>query len=261
MKPQPLSESPVRLEITEAGALWRLFLSRPKGNILDGSMVAGLTATFERALGDAAVKAILLEGEGEHFSFGASIQEHLPDQCEAMLRRFNGLLRAMLTASVPTLAVVRGQCLGGGLELAAFCHRVFASRDARLGQPEIALGVFAPVASIVLTERMGRGAAEDLLLSGRTVDADEALRLGLVDEIAADPAASALGYARSHLMPRSASSLRFAVRASRMEFSQRLLAGLGHLEALYLRELMQTEDANEGLNAFLEKRPPRWKNR
>ncbi len=253
--------SPVRVEVLEGGAVWRLFLSRPKANILDRAMVDALTAQFVRAQGDAGVKAILLEGEGANFSFGASVQEHLPDQCEAMLRAFRGLFRAMIAASVPTLAVVRGQCLGGGLELAAFCNRVIVSHDAHLGQPEITLGVFAPVASVTLAERMGRGGAEDLLLSGRSIDSTEALRLRLADDRVADPAAAALTYVRTHLVPRSASSLRFAVRAARAAFSQRFLTELDHLESFYLRDLMGSADAVEGLNAFLEKRPPRWENR
>jgi len=241
--------------------VWRLFLSRPKANLLDKAMVDALTAEFVRAQGDAGVKAILLEGEGANFSFGASVQEHLPDQCEAMLRAFHGLLRAMLAASIPTVAVVRGQCLGGGLELAAFCNRVIVSHDARLGQPEITLGVFAPVASVILAERMGRGGAEDLLLSGRSIDSTEALRLRLADDRVADPAASALTYVRTHIVPHSASSLRLAVRAARAGFSERCLADLERAETLYLRELMRTEDAVEGLKAFLEKRAPEWRNR
>jgi cyclohexa-1,5-dienecarbonyl-CoA hydratase len=113
---------------------------------------------------------------------------------------------------------------------------------------------------VVLNERLGRGAAEDLLLSGRSITAAEALRLGLADATGTDPAA-ALAYARTHLVPRSASRLRHAVRASRRGYGERLLAEMGHLEAMYLQELMKTHDATEGLRAFLEKRPPDWKNR
>lgn len=255
------SDAPVRLEVMDEGALWRVFLAKPKANILDRNMSEALTAVFTKAQDDASLKAVVLEGDGPHFSFGASVQEHLPEQCEAMLSTFHGMFRAMLQAAVPTLAVVRGQCLGGGLELVALCSRVFAAPDARLGQPEIVLGVFAPVASLVLSERMGRGSAEDLLLTGRTIAAPEALRSGLVDEIADDPAQAALSYAREHLIPRSASSLRLAVRAARAEFAGRFLVGLERVESLYLRELMRTADASEGLNAFLEKRPPRWSNR
>jgi cyclohexa-1,5-dienecarbonyl-CoA hydratase len=167
----------------------------------------------------------------------------------------------MDASSVPALAAVRGQCLGGGLELASFCHRVFAAPDARLGQPEIVLGVFAPVASLMLPERIGRANAEDLCLTGRIVDASEAKQMGLVDVVAEEPEKAALEYARTHLLPRSASSLRHAVRALRLPLSRRLEGELARLERLYLEDLMGTQDAAEGIQAFLEKRAPVWRNR
>ncbi len=255
------SDSPVKLELLEDGAVWRVVLNTPRANILDREKCGRLTRIFEDARGDAGVKAVVFEGEGPNFSFGASVQEHLPEQCADMLATFHGLFRAMLDASVVTLAAVRGYCLGGGLELAAFCNRVFATEAARLGQPEIQLGVFAPVGSVVLGERMGRGAAEDLLLSGRSITGREAHRLGLVDDMNANPGDAALAYTREHLLPRSASSLRFAVRAARLGFGERLTAELARLEAMYMEELMRSADANEGLQAFLEKRVPRWRNR
>jgi cyclohexa-1,5-dienecarbonyl-CoA hydratase len=250
----------VRRESLDDGAIWRLVFNTPRANILDREKCELLTRIFEDARADEAVKAIIFEGEGPNFSFGASVQEHLPEACGPMLTTFHGLFRTMLDAAVVTLAAVRGQCLGGGLELAAFCNRVFASENAHLGQPEIHLGVFAPVGSVVLCERMGRGGAEDLLLSGRSVTAHEAYRLGLVDDVVGDPGVAALAYAREHLLPRSASSLRFAVRAARLGFKDRLATELARLEAMYLEELMHSADANEGLQAFLEKRPPRWRN-
>lgn len=251
----------VRLERLDDGAVWRAVLDTPKANILDGEKCALLTRIFEDARADAGVKAVIVEGEGPNFSFGASVQEHLPEHCARMLSTFHGLFHAMLDASVPTLAVVRGHCLGGGLELVAFCNRVFASEDAHLGQPEIQLGVFAPVASVVLAERMGRGGAEDLLLSGRSITARDAFRLGLVDEVSDTPGEAALAYAREHLLPRSASSLRFAVRAARVGFRERFTGELARLEAMYLQELMKSADATEGLQAFLEKRAAAWRNR
>jgi cyclohexa-1,5-dienecarbonyl-CoA hydratase len=253
---------PVVVDRLEGGALWRVTLGGSKGNVLDAALMDALTLVFREAARTPELRAICLEGEGAHFSFGASVQEHLPDRLADMLRRFDALIRALLESAVVTLAAVRGQCLGGGLELVALCHRVIAAPDAKFGQPEIVLGVFAPVASIVLADRMGRGGAEDLCLSGRTITADEALRLGLVDEIAgADPMDAALAYARAHLVPRSASSLRLAVRAARAGLTARLASDVPRLERLYLDELMATHDAVEGLQAFLEKRAPVWSHR
>ena len=256
-----VANGPVRVESLDDGACWRVVIGGSKGNVLDGAVMDALACVFRDAADAPGLKAICLEGAGAHFSFGASVQEHLPGQVEAMLRRFHDLLLALLDSSVVVLAAVRGQCLGGALEIVTICHRVFASRDARLGQPEIALGVFAPSASVALAERLGRPNAEDLCLSGRLVDADEALRLGLVDEIVdGDPADAALGWARTHLLPRSASSLRLAVRAVRAGLRARLAAELPAVERLYLDELMGTADAIEGLRAFVEKRRPTWRN-
>jgi cyclohexa-1,5-dienecarbonyl-CoA hydratase len=250
----------VRVEALEYGAIWRVALATPKANILDGEKMEAIAAAFERAREERGLKAVLIEGEGPHFSFGASVPEHLPGKFEKMIPTFHTMFHRMLDASVPILAAVRGQCLGGGLELASFCHRVFAAPDAKLGQPEIVLGVFAPIASVILPERMGRARAEDVCLSGRILGAEEAHAVGLVDEIADDPSEAALGYARRHFLPRSAASLRLAVRASRVDWTERLRAAVGEAERLYVDELMATEDAVEGLTAFQEKRDPVWKN-
>jgi cyclohexa-1,5-dienecarbonyl-CoA hydratase len=142
----------------------------------------------------------------------------------------------------------------------SFCNRVYAAPDARLGQPEIALGVFAPVASLLLPHRVGRAAAEDLCLSGRTIGAEAALHIGLVEELAEDPEADAMAYATEQLAKHSASSLRHAMRAVRGHFLEGFLKGLVNLEHDYLHELMATADAVEGISAFLQKRPPQWKN-
>jgi cyclohexa-1,5-dienecarbonyl-CoA hydratase len=254
-------KGPVTVEPQESGAYWRVFLDRPKGNILDGEMVGALTAVFRRAAGDADLKALCLEGRGSHFSFGASVPEHMPEHVETMLHAFHGMLRTMLDGSYVVLAAVRGQCLGGGLELASLCHRVFASSDARMGQPEIVLGVFPPVASVVLPERVGRANAEDLCLSGRIIQADEAQRIGLIDVIADDPSQASFDYAKEHLLPHSASSLRYAVKAARHGLRAHLTTELDEVERIYLEELMATGDAVEGLKAFIGKRAPQWKNR
>ncbi|MFN8058060.1 MAG: enoyl-CoA hydratase-related protein [Vicinamibacterales bacterium] len=252
---------PVRVEPIHGGACWMVVLGGSKGNILDAASMDALRRVFDRAAGDPHLKAICLTGDGAHFSYGASVPEHLPDRVEGMLRRFHDLVGTMIACSVATLAAVRGQCLGGALELVTCCHRVFASPDARLGQPEIVLGVFAPVASVVLPERIGRGRAEDLCLTGRTVDATDALGMGLVDEVVDDPVAAASAYIETHLLPKSASSLRLAVKALRGGLRARLERELPSVERVYLDELMRTGDAVEGLQAFVERRRPLWRDR
>lgn len=255
------TSGPVRVEALEDGAVLRVVLAGGKGNVIDRAMTEALAAVVAAVRADATVKAVVLEGDGGHFSFGASVAEHLPDQVEGMLKRFHRMLLDLLDVSVVLVAAVRGRCLGGGLELVMGCHRVFAHPGAMLGQPEIVLGVVAPFASAFLAERVGRPAAEDLCLTGRTVAADEALRMRLVDEVAEDPSAAALAWVRAHLLPKSASTLRFAVRSARLGLVARLRADVEALERLYLKDLMATEDAREGLDAFLAKRPPVWRGR
>jgi len=251
--------NPVSITKLDGGAWWRVVFGGSRGNILDAELMDALTVVFTDAAASRELKAILLEGAGPHFSFGSSIEEHLPDRVAAMLDRFHRMLLACLDSSVLTIAVVRGQCLGGGLELATVCHRIVADSRARFGQPEIALGVFAPAASVALAERIGRSNAEDLCLTGRFVEADEALAMGLVDQIAvSDPTEVALAWLRGHLEARSPSTLRLALRAIRSDLADRLRRQLPEMERLYLDQLMKTPDAVEGLRAFLEKRTPRW---
>ncbi len=251
----------LQVERLHGGALWDVAIGDGKGNVLDSHLVEELSELFVEARGTNILRAICLRGQGRNFSFGASVEEHLPEQVGAMLPRFHGLFRVMLESKVVCLAAVRGQCLGGGLELASFCHRVFASPDAAFAQPEIVLGVVAPVASLFLPDRIGRANAYDLCLSGRTISSTEALGMGLVDVLDDSPEEAARSYAREYLVRHSASSLRFAVAASHAELGKRLDNELPEIERLYLDELMETADAKEGLQAFLEKRAPEWKNR
>jgi cyclohexa-1,5-dienecarbonyl-CoA hydratase len=258
--PLVLRDGPVRLEALARGSIWRAVLATPKANILDMEKCEILSEIFRRAAEEKQLKAVVIEGDGPHFSFGASVEEHLPENIEAMLHGFHGLFYSMLDASVVTLAAVRGQCLGGAMELAIFCNRIFASPDAKLGQPEILLGVLAPVASVMLADRVGRSRAEHLCLSGKVMSAAEGLAIGLVDELADDPGAAAVEYATELLLPKSASSLRIAQRAVRGDFAERVRRDLAEAERLFLEELMPTADAQEGLRAFLEKRDPEWQN-
>jgi cyclohexa-1,5-dienecarbonyl-CoA hydratase len=249
---------PVNVWLDRDGRLLRLRLDRPKANVLDAALTGALDAALAEHGGRADLRGILIGASGPHFSFGASVEEHLPARCAAMLRGFHGLILRVLASPVPVMMAVKGQCLGGGLELVSAGHLIFAAPDARFGQPEIQLGVFAPAASCLLPERIGLTAAEDLLISGRPVTAEEAQRAGLVTAVADDPEAAALEYFDVHLAPKSPSSLRFAVRAARGRVIARVTAALAEAEDLYLNELMATRDAVEGLEAFLAKRPAQW---
>ena len=242
------------------GAALRLRLNRPKANIVDAEMIAALDAALSTHENDKDLAAVLIEAEGPHFSFGASVEEHLPESCAEMLGSLHTLVKRMLNYPVPVLVAVRGQCLGGGLEVAMAGHMIYATTDANLGQPEMMLGVFAPAASCLMPERMGQAKAEDLLYSGRSISGAEASAAGLVDVLSDDPEAAAMAYIEQHLRPKSASSLRLAVRAARAEFCRRMNARLDEVEALYLNELMSTRDAVEGLTAFLAKRQAKWEN-
>ncbi|MFQ5623134.1 MAG: cyclohexa-1,5-dienecarbonyl-CoA hydratase [Paracoccaceae bacterium] len=253
--------APLYVSLDRHGALLRLRLNRPKANIVDAEMISALDGALAEHQGSTGLAAVLVEASGPHFSFGASVEEHLPDSCADMLKALHALVRRMLEYPVPILVVIRGQCLGGGLEVAASGHRLFATPDASLGQPEMQLGVFAPAASCLLPERIGQSRADDLLCSGRSVSGEEALAMGLVDAVAQDPLAAALEYFDKNLAGKSTSSLRLAVRAARIGYTGRVIAKLEEVERLYLDELMATKDAVEGLEAFLAKRPAKWENR
>lgn len=250
---------PLKVWFEAEGRLLRLRLNQPKANLIDGEMIAALDRALREHLDDAKLSAILLDAEGPHFSFGASVEEHLPGECAAMLKGLHGLLMRMVESSVPILVAVRGQCLGGGLELALAGHLLFVSPDARLGQPEMKLGVFAPAASCLLPEIVGAAQAFDLLLSGRSIGGAEAAAMGIAYIATADPETAALAYFMEHLEPKSASSLRYAAMAARCDFAARVKGKLEKLERMYLDGLMHTHDAVEGLQAFLGKRGAQWR--
>lgn len=254
-----MTESPLKVWREKDGRLLRLRLNRAKANIVDAEMIAAMDGAFSEVHADPDVHAVLLDHDGPHFSFGASVEEHLPGQCAEMLRSLHALIKKMLTCPAPILVVVNGQCLGGGLEVAMAANMMFVNSDASLGQPEIKLAVFAPAASCLLPRLAGQQAAEDLLLSGRSISGDEAARLGIAVKADADPEATALAYYDEHLAGLSASTLRFAVTAARQNFAEDVSADLDRVEKLYLDGLMNSDDAVEGLEAFVEKRSPQWK--
>jgi cyclohexa-1,5-dienecarbonyl-CoA hydratase len=252
------TSTPLKAWLERDGALLRLRLNKPKANLVDAEMITALHAALGQYRRHVMLRGVLVDAEGPHFSFGASVEEHLPDKCAAMLQSLHALLLEMLEFPVPVMMAVHGQCLGGGLELALAGGRIFAAPNAQFGQPEIKLGVFAPAASALLPYRLEQPDVEDLLLTGRSINADEALRIGLVQELADDPATAAKTWFDQHLVGKSAAALACATAAARGVMQKQVRERLAELERLYLEWLMRTHDANEGLAAFLQKRQPAW---
>jgi cyclohexa-1,5-dienecarbonyl-CoA hydratase len=252
---------PVKIWFEAEGRLLRLRLSRPKANLIDAAMIAALDAALSEHVRGGQISAVLLDAEGGQFSFGASVEEHLPKQCAAMLEGLHRLLLRMVECPVPLLIAIRGQCLGGGLEVALAGHLIFVTPNAMLGQPEMKLGVFAPAASCLLPELIGPVRSLDLLVSGRSISGNEAAAIGIAHEVADDPELAALAYFEEHLKPKSASSLRYAIKAARIDYIARVTDKIRKVERLYLDELMTTQDAVAGLEAFIAKRAPQWQHR
>src|SRR5271165_1078171 len=251
----------IRVEFEHDGQVARVVLAALKANIVDRAMMADLESAFDQLAARRELKAIVLTGEGSNFSFGASVQEHLPEQISGTLTRLHGLLRRIAEAPAPTIAAVRGQCLGGGLELALACDLILAEETAQLGCPEIQLRVFPPAASALLPARIGAGPAAALVLGGASISGSAAVAIGLVNRTVAPGQldAALTGWLGEEFLPRSASALRWSAVAVRRPLIRALQNELPVLERMYLQDLMSSPDAVEGIRAFLEKREPRWR--
>ncbi|HFE44409.1 MAG TPA: cyclohexa-1,5-dienecarbonyl-CoA hydratase [Nannocystis exedens] len=245
-------------EVRMQGAELRITLNRPKANILDAEMIAAISSALDQHVSERTA-LIVFEGQGKHFCFGASVEEHRAEQASAMLTSFHALFKKLAELAIPTCAIVRGQCLGGGLELASWCTWIIAEPGATLGQPEIKLAVFPPMASILLPWRCGGAQGLDLCVSGRSISAERALEIGLVNAVTDDPETWLKSHIIDMLARTSASSLRFAEKAARIGLVHDIEHHLPTLERLYVHELMATHDANEGIAAFLERRKPTFK--
>lgn len=234
-------------------------LDRPPLNILDISMMEGLDAALDHALPKA--DFLIFQGAGvKAFCAGADVADHTPKRVEKMLSVFHGVFRRLAVADCLTIAAVHGYCLGGGMELATFCDFVLATESAQFGQPEIKLGCFPPVAMVTLPRLIGIQAAAHLILTGHQISATEAHRLGLVTRVVPDyelPAAVEL--LLEELRALSPSVLHLTRRTLTQLHTPDFLQRLEDAERVYLSELMQTHDAQEGIRAFLEKRKPVWK--
>ncbi len=241
----------------------RVVINRPPLNILDLDTIRELNSRLAAAFKEEGVRLVEIRGAGQKaFSAGAEVRDHFPDRAPEMLREFHALIRAVLYAPCPVLAVVRGHCLAGGMELAMACDFIVASDDARFGQPEVKVGAFPPVATVLLARLIPEKKALELILTGEPITAEQAQRLGLVNRLV--PAAQLedeVARFSGLLLAQSAQVTLLARKAARLAPQATLESALRESERIYLEHVLPTEDASEGLRAFLEKRPPAWKNK
>lgn len=247
------------VRVTIESGIGRIVLDRPPHNILTREMLSGLRAAIEPLGDNRAVRVLLLSAAGRNFSPGADVAEHLAPHYHALIPEFLATVAALDTFPLPVVAAVRGRCLGGGFELVQAADMIVAADNAVFGQPEIALGVFPPAACGLLPGRCPPGVAAELVLTGDAIDACEARRLGLVRHVvpAAELDTAALDLA-GRMARHSGAALRLTKRALRLARPGAAVP-LEHAGRLYVEQLMATEDAIEGLRAFLEKREPAWR--
>ena len=244
------------------GTVARMTLARPPLNIMTIPMMEELNDALDEAALRPGLKCVLLEAQGKAFSAGVDVEDHMGDRIKPMLEAFHGIFRRLHALDCVTVAAVQGAALGGGAELATFCDLVVASESATLGQPEIKVGVFPPIAALHYPVRVGQQRALQLLLSGQVIGAAEALRIGLVDRVVPpDKLAETVEAEIARFTAQSAAVLGLTKRAVREAAGIPFEIALSRLEDLYQHELMATEDAHEGLKAFAEKRKPVWLNR
>lgn len=241
----------------------RVTFARPPLNVFNIEMMREITA----ALGECAKRdtvAIVFDADKScrSFSAGVAVEEHVQETIFQMLDAFHSIFRSLEQIAKPTIAIVDGAALGGGCELAAAADIVIASDRARFGQPEVKLGVFPPVAAVLLPLVIGEKRARELILTGEIIDAVEAGRLGLCNHVV--PSAqleSKLLEILAKLRELSGTSLSYVKQSLDLGRGKSIDAALKEQENVYLHELMKTDDANEGVKAFMEKRKPSWRNR
>ncbi len=249
----------IAMELKEKVA-W-LTLKRPPLNWMNIQMMEEINRALGELMGSPP-NLLVFRAEGKAFSVGVEVADHLGDKANYMIEVFHGIFRRMDSLGVPSLAVVQGAALGGGCELAAYCDMVLASEKARFGQPEIQVGVFPPIAALAFPRMIGRKKAMELVLSGESISAQEALQIGLVNKVVPAESLEAEVQAwASRFAKLSGVVLRLARRALVEGWDTQVERGLARIEEIYLKELMNTQDAKEGLQAFLEKREPVWKER
>jgi cyclohexa-1,5-dienecarbonyl-CoA hydratase len=237
-------------------------LNRPPLNVMNIAMMREINAGLETLRASSGTKVLVIRAEGKAFSAGVDVADHTADRVGVMMKEFHRTFELLNSFTIPSVAVVDGAALGGGCELAIFCDMVIASERGKFGQPEIKVGVFPPIAAALFPRLIGRNRALQLLMSGETISAIEAERIGLINRVFPGE-----GFDRhvdtflSTFTVQSRVILEMTKRAVDAGLSRPCMDAISRAEDLYMNEMMKTEDAAEGLQAFMERREPQWKNR
>jgi cyclohexa-1,5-dienecarbonyl-CoA hydratase len=243
-----------------AGGVAKITLDHPPVNIMDIPTMREINAALEALQGDEETKVLVFAAQGKAFCAGVDVRDHTADKVEEMVEVFHRIFRQMWSLEMPTMAAVNGAALGGGCELVTFCDMIIASEKATFGQPEIQVGVYPPVAVVTFPRLMPHMKALELLLTGSVIDAREAERLGMVNKVVpVEGFEEEVSRFLGKLTTLSAVVLRLTKRATLQGLTLGFEEALALSEQLYLERLMKTEDAAEGLQAFMEKRKPVWR--
>jgi len=239
----------------------KISINRPPLNILNSETLFELTMALEKARGDPSVFLVLITGSGSRaFSAGVDIKDHLPDKVSSTLSVFNGVFYTLRSLGKPAIAVVNGVALGGGCELAMGCDMIVASETAQFGQPEITVGAIPPVAVVLLPKLIGPIKAFELILTGDVITAVEAKQIGLVNRVVPpEELDECVKEITGKLREKSPVVLKLTHMSLRQILDVDFRKELEEVTGMYLNLLMRTEDAVEGLKAFMEKRKPQWK--
>jgi cyclohexa-1,5-dienecarbonyl-CoA hydratase len=248
-----------RLRVAIASPVVRIAMDSPPLNVIDIRIKEELTLALAEAEARNDVSVIMLKGEGKAFSAGVDVAAHTPEKIEEMLSKFHAVIRALVATKKVTIASVHGHCLGGGAELAMVCDMAFTTESAQWGFPEIKLGCYPPVACAALAALVGQKRAAELILTGRTIEGKEAAEIGLANRAVPESGLdAAVEDCVERLTKLSPAALVVAKKASYAWSSMHFDKGLARAERIYFDDLMKSEDAREGIRAFVEKREPKW---
>jgi len=250
------------LKVVDAGESVSLVLSRPPLNVLNIAMIKEMNAALTTLQKHPSAKVLLIKAEGKAFSAGVDVADHAADKIDEMMREFHRTFELLHGFKIPTVAVVDGAALGGGCEIAIYCDMVIASERSKFAQPEIKVGVFPPIAAAMFPRLVRRNRTMELLMTGDTISATEAERIGLINKVFhVDGFENHVNTFIAKLTAQSKVILEMTKRAIDRGLYSPCIEAINKAEELYMGEMMKTEDAVEGLKAFLEKRTPVWKNK